>query len=221
MSSARDLNMAKIEANVAELEEESQEEIDASQPEIANKKELSTQRQIARLEKALEIAKSQVVKSKLREEIEQAKIRKAEEDKRKQEELETYQRLKESSQIAGNIVSGVTGTTANIGSKAKDLADSTTSTLATVSTPGSIFLPIALLLLFFFLIIPVNGKTRAQWLWMALFGQARIGQQNAENPTNSSGSGDIAEQPTKEVSTFPAWYRSSTNYNNQYIKRQS
>lgn len=231
MSDARATNIAKLSANVTELEvQQSQEEqgIDDSrldteqQTTQVQKKELNTQRQITRLEKALEVAKSDAVKSKLKEEIELAKLRKDEEEQRKKEELETIQTAKQTASVAGNVAGGLAGAASNVADKTVELAQSTASTLATVATPGSIFLPIALLLLFFFLILPVNGMTRAQWLWLAITGQATI---------KRGASGDFGNQPTTggsgdiETSTLPVvppttGYKIGNNYYNQYIRRQ-
>lgn len=221
MSETRELNMAKIAANIQEednQQQDSETRLDSEQSEQTQTqaKELSTQRQINRLEKALEIAKSSQVKEKLREEIKLAKIRKEEEEKRKKEELDTIQTAKTGINVAGNVVGGIAGATDNIAEKTRELADSATSTLATVSTPGSIFLPIALLLLFFFLILPINGMTRAQWLWMALTGQAKIGPEKVA-PRKEGGSGDINIPNALPVTTG---YRISNNtYSNRYIRR--
>lgn len=55
-----------------------------------------------------------------------------------------------------------------------DLWKATQSHLGTIPTYGSIFLPLSVLLIFFFLLLPVNGHTRAVWLWLTLTGQAEI-----------------------------------------------
>lgn len=44
--------------------------------------------------------------------------------------------------------------------------------LENIPTPGSIALPLILLLVFFFLLIPVNGHTRFTWLWLVVSGDA-------------------------------------------------
>jgi len=46
--------------------------------------------------------------------------------------------------------------------------------LEKTSTPGSITLPLLLLALLWFLIIPVNGKPRIGWLWSVIVGDAGL-----------------------------------------------
>jgi hypothetical protein len=58
--------------------------------------------------------------------------------------------------------------------KVRDTAGGAWDWIGRIAIPGSIWLPIAILLLFFFLLLPVNGHTRAQWLWLSLIGQAHI-----------------------------------------------
>lgn len=222
MSDARELNMAKIAANVAELDQTSPNvpELDqTNQATDQTTKELSTQRQITRLEKALEIAKSKQVKEKLKEEIQLAKIRKEEEEKRKQETLETIQKTQQGIGIAANVASGITGTASNIAGKTVELTTSATDTLSTISAPGSIFLPISILLLFFFLILPVKGMTRAQWLFLAITGQAKI-MSSLSHPQEKGGSGDITQQETQPSNGVFSGYRVSGNYSNMYIRRK-
>ena len=48
------------------------------------------------------------------------------------------------------------------------------SSLNRVPIPGDIFVPISILLFFWLLILPVNGHTRASWLFLALTGNAHI-----------------------------------------------
>lgn len=59
--------------------------------------------------------------------------------------------------------------------------------LASLPTPGSILLPLGILLVFFFLLLPVNGHTRLVWLWLVLTGNAEI-QQQSGSTSNSGGS---------------------------------
>lgn len=44
--------------------------------------------------------------------------------------------------------------------------------LENIPTPGSIALPLILLLVFFFFLVPVNGHTRFTWLWLVISGDA-------------------------------------------------
>jgi hypothetical protein len=52
--------------------------------------------------------------------------------------------------------------------------------------PGSLVTPLVILLVFFFLLLPVNGHTRFVWIWLTLTGNAEIGDNNS-NVSGSSG----------------------------------
>lgn len=71
-------------------------------------------------------------------------------------------------------------------------------TLASLPTPGSLILPLGILLVFFFLLLPVNGHTRLVWLWLVLTGNAEIQQQSGS--TSSSG----GTTPTATTTTTPS-----------------
>ena len=58
--------------------------------------------------------------------------------------------------------------------RVRDTAGGVWDSIGRVAVPGSIWLPIAILLIFFFLLLPVNGYTRMQWLFLALTGQSKI-----------------------------------------------
>lgn len=60
--------------------------------------------------------------------------------------------------------------------------------LGSLPTPGSLMLPLVILLVFFMLLLPVNGHTRFTWLWMVITGDAMIGQ--------STGTPDVASGNT-------------------------
>lgn len=74
---------------------------------------------------------------------------------------------------------------------ASGIVRGTQLTLASLPTPGSILLPLGILLVFFFLLLPVNGHTRLVWLWLVLTGNAEIQQQSGStnNGTNNFGGG--------------------------------
>lgn len=65
------------------------------------------------------------------------------------------------------------------------IARGTSVRLSSIPQPGSIMLPLFLLLIFFFLLIPVNGHTRAVWLWLVLSGNAAI----ADSPGGNGNTG--------------------------------
>lgn len=80
----------------------------------------------------------------------------------------------------------------NAAQRAYDAAANVTSgagaKLEALPQPGSIALPLTILLTFFFLLLPVNGHTRAVWLWLALTGNADV------NNGGGGGGGDQTPQ---------------------------
>jgi hypothetical protein len=66
-------------------------------------------------------------------------------------------------------------------------------TLASLPTPGDLILPLGILLVFFFLLLPVNGHTRLVWIWLVLTGNAEIQQGGSSSSSSSSnGAGDFS-----------------------------
>lgn len=127
---------------------------------------------------------------KLRKDIADAAIKAQEGDKKAAKDLENAQeklrinQQRQKDQEArkqGNLIK--TGTDAFAGAqeqifdtadKIRDTAGGFWDSIGRISVPGSIWLPLVILLIFFFLLLPVNGQTRAQWLFLALTGQAHI-----------------------------------------------
>jgi hypothetical protein len=72
---------------------------------------------------------------------------------------------------------------------AKNIVHGANVRLGSIPTPGGITLPLVILLVFFFLLIPVNGHTRLTWLWLALSGNAAI------NPTGAGAESSGAASP--------------------------
>jgi|SRR5579872_391976 len=216
MSDARNVNMAKIAANVEDehyLEDEAlqDDELDSRlstedkiNAERLKQAELKTQMHINRLEKAKAAATSDAVKAKLQEEIDQAKQRKDEEAARRKAELKTIKTATTIAQTGAQVGSSVSGAASKTVDRVQETVGNVAGTLESVSTPGSIFLPIAILLIFFFLILPVNGMTRAQWLWLSLIGDAQIQPGGASQDTGSGQGGGGEPAPitsgTKEFS---------------------
>lgn len=73
-----------------------------------------------------------------------------------------------------------------------------------VAMPGGLFLPIALLLIFFLALLPIGGNTRLQWLWQVITGNAELSQMdiaglvgvdvgpgNLSNPGSPGASGPV------------------------------
>lgn len=130
-----------------------------------------------------------------KETAEQARIRKAQEDllgkeaaaklieeKRKEEErrqsfIGLGERILESGRESGSNVSGW---------------------LARIPTPGSLWFPLVLLLIFFFILVMFNGHTRLQWAWLVLSGNASFnlgGQGQTTEVNNKPSGGGVFGQP--------------------------
>lgn len=55
--------------------------------------------------------------------------------------------------------------------------------------PGGLFLPIAVLFLFFLALLPINGQTRLQWLWSVVTGNASLPETESLSPSFGQGQG--------------------------------
>ena len=55
------------------------------------------------------------------------------------------------------------------------VARNTGVTIERLPSPGSVMLPLLVLGIFFFLLLPVNGHTRLTWLWLVVTGNASTG----------------------------------------------
>lgn len=184
MSSARDSAMSKIQASIdgysfeidrdtfesltdeeVQLDEAAsvQSSKDVIEAERAKQAAIKTDADVQRLEDAKRKASSNAVKAEIDEEIQRIKLAKIQ-----QEEEER-----------NRTVTDIAADQIEQGQRAVDrgleIARETWDGVGRVAIPGSIFLPIAVLLIFFFLIIPVNGHTRIEWLILALTGNAQIG----------------------------------------------
>lgn len=220
MSKAREMNMAKIAGSI-DVEDEETQEVSQDAPidsrletpqDVPGKKEISTRQQINILKRAKLRAKSESVQAKLQDEIDAAELRLEEEREAERQRLETIKATQGTIKTASNVASGVIGAASNVGDKVGDIAGRVGGTVGAISTPGSIFLPISLLLIFFFLILPVNGMTRAQWLWGALTGNAHINGESTPTPSEESAS------PEGEGDVSRGYSRGA--YINPYIRRR-
>lgn len=71
------------------------------------------------------------------------------------------------------------------------------SSLEDIPTPGSLIFPLIILLVFFFLLVPVNGHTRIVWIWLVLTGNAEVaGSQESTGSTGGSGDFSFTTPPT-------------------------
>ena len=92
-------------------------------------------------------------------------------EQKEQEDLFT-RTASDTTQAIGNIVRG------------------TSVRLERLPTPGSLVLPLVILLVFFFLLLPVNGHTRFVWIWLVLTGNADIGGNGNSNGGSSGNQGN-------------------------------
>ena len=76
----------------------------------------------------------------------------------------------------------------NVVDKSGQVWKGATAQLGRIPTPGSIILPLVVLLVFFFMLLPVNGHTRFVWLWLVLTGNANIGDNSGQNAGEASAS---------------------------------
>ena len=127
--------------------------------------------------------------------------------RQKQEELlgkEEAERLEEEQRRAEQRRKTLIGIGEGLLDQGRETGGNVSGWLARVPTPGSLWFPLALLLIFFFILITYGGHTRLQWAWLVLTGNASF---------NLGGSGEIAPaqsgdtgQPTSssQVSTSSA-----------------
>lgn len=85
-----------------------------------------------------------------------------------------------------------------LGDQVQGLWKGTQVQLENIPTPGSLLFPFIVLMIFFFLLLPVNGHTRFVWLWLVLTGQAEISGGQEAPPSQVSG----AEAPPVTTDTF-------------------
>ncbi len=141
---------------------------------------LKTEADIQRLEEAKRKATSQTVKDDLAAEV---ALIKSERLKAEEEEEETTP-----SDLVKSKLGEAKSTIEDATNRAIGLGKEGWNGLGNVATPGSIFLPVSVLIVFFLLLLPVNGHTRIEWLWLALTGNAQIDQgAGADFNTGSTG----------------------------------
>lgn len=75
----------------------------------------------------------------------------------------------------------------------KETAGDVGAVMERVSTPGSILLPVAIVILLFLAVIPVNGYPRFAWLWLVITGNAQLAQITVNDDTGSGVTGDISD----------------------------
>ena len=106
-----------------------------------------------------------------RESIRAMKAAQIEAARQREEESEIQQRGREVIQGARDQV---TRTQETVSRSANEVG----AAIGSVPIPGSLLLPLTVLLLFFFALLPVNGHTRLMWLWLTLTGNAHLSGEN-------------------------------------------
>lgn len=178
MSSKRNAAMAAMQASIdthaagqdplvinedIELDEAAGVQSQKEQVQAQTQAEDKTEADIERMEAAKDKASSEAVKEKMDEEIDRGKKKKKKKEEEPPPPVSILTPIGKVNDQAWKTIDRV-----------RDVASEGWHTLGRVSTPGTIFLPVAILLIFFFLLLPINGYTRAQWLWLALTGDAHI-----------------------------------------------
>lgn len=128
---------------------------------------------------------------------EEAKVRKA------QEELlgkENAKRLLEEQRKEAARKKTLQGIAQDVVGNIQESGGKVSGRLAKVPTPGSLWFPLALLLIFFFILITYGGNTRLQWAWLVLTNNAgfNLGGQGQVSPQQS---GDTRQATAPPVTT--------------------
>lgn len=151
---------------------------------------LKTESDIQRLEEAKRKASSQKVKDDIAAEVALIKSEKLKAEQEEKEQLENStptdvakDKVADAFNAGKKKVKKQVDRVSQVGKEAWD-------GLGNVATPGSIFLPVSVLIIFFLLLLPVNGHTRIEWLWLALTGNAHI---------DIGGSADFGNTPQQSV----------------------
>ena len=178
----RDAVVSQIQSNMedsqplqedeqASASDQEQEQLDAAVSTLDPIKEIRLKRE----QEKLEIER---LKEKERQEDRIKKLQKAaadgDEQARRELDLVKKKQGEEAIKITGDTIKGIQDQATHTAKRVGDTVGGVWDSIGRVATPGSIWLPLAVLLIFFFLLLPVNGYTRMQWLFLALTGQATI-----------------------------------------------
>ncbi len=99
--------------------------------------------------------------------IREMKRAQLEADRQRAEESEAVQKARQA-------IEGVQDTVASGREVVRTNALRLGNAVGAIPIPGDLIVPLALLLLFFFALIPIGGHTRLMWLWLTLTGNAQI-----------------------------------------------
>ena len=124
--------------------------------------------------------------------IKQARLEKLEEEKQERESIRAMkaaqlqaarQREEENAiqQRGREVIQGTRDTVARTQETISRSASEVGAAIGSVPIPGSILLPLSILLLFFFALVPINGHTRLMWLWLVLSGNAHLSGENLQH----------------------------------------
>jgi hypothetical protein len=119
--------------------------------------------------------------------------------RKKQEELlgkQEAERLREEQRKAEERQKTLLGLAEGLRDKTSETGGKAASFLSALPTPGSLWFPLALLLIFFFILIPYGGHTRLQWAWLVLTGNASFNLTTEPRQTIAPAQSGDTGQPT-------------------------
>lgn len=211
MSANRQSNMASIKAKL-DLEEQlkKQQAVQGSPlaPEDSQhqkqliQNDLASTIEINRLKRAKNAATTKDVKDKLQVEIDDAILRRDEAQARRKAEAETIAASKKAADATQKVINDANAYVDGVKARGERVISGSASWLETKSIPGSIWLPITILILFFFLLLPVNGKTRFTWLFESIIGQAKIAGSGGTGGGAVSDFGEPSSNGAAPIRTF-------------------
>lgn len=180
----REPTIAKIKANINQQEQEQQENQEQTDN-TSEEEERQLDAAVASLDPIAEIKKRKKEEEDLARKVAQ----------QKKEGIHNAQTI---IQVGTDAFKNVQDQAFNTAEKIRDTAGGVWGSIGRVAIPGSIWLPVAILLIFFFLLLPINGYTRMQWLWLALIGQAQI----TSGGSGGGGNGNSVERQYTGVSVL-------------------
>ena len=115
----------------------------------------------------------------------QAKIAKAQNDMLGKEQAEAARREQADQAAREATLIGIAEKALQSG---KSKASAAGVKIGNAPTPGSLGVPLAILIVFFFILITYNGNTRFQWLWLVLTNNAYVTPSSQSSSSSSSSS---------------------------------
>jgi hypothetical protein len=104
-------------------------------------------------------------------------------------------------QAARQAVQGVSDNATRFIDSIRATAGKVSASVGSVPIPGDLITPLAILLIFFFALVVINGHTRLSWLWLVLSGNASIttGGGASFAPVTTPTTGQTTTLPTLPV----------------------